>query len=161
MSQTSPTSLITRWLCTCLARTQHQRCFRSLLCIGTVQGNTDICLFLVQIQLRYLYLLLSHHHSPTISCDLAILNTFLTAQTLEQRHLSTNLNSSYTPTEICSEWLLDLMNNYGWHKLQSLWFQGPLILAHAAVEYGSLPSDQNMTSFERKILFVSILGDEL
>ena len=74
-----PTSL-TWWLCTCLAHTPlHQRCFRSLLCIGTVQGNTDICIFLVQIQLRYLYLLLSHHHSPTIicSCDLAILNTFL------------------------------------------------------------------------------------
>ena len=53
------------------------------------------------------------------------------------------------------------MNNYGWHKLQSLWFQGPLILAHVAVEDGSLPSDQDMTSFESKILFVSILGDEL
>ena len=39
--------------------------------IGTVQGNTDtcICLFLVQIQRRYLYLLLSHHHSS--SCDLS------------------------------------------------------------------------------------------
>ena len=27
-----------------------------LLSIGTVQGSTDICLFLVQIQLRYIYL---------------------------------------------------------------------------------------------------------
>ena len=27
-----------------------------LLRIGTVQGSTDICLFLVQIQLRYIYL---------------------------------------------------------------------------------------------------------
>ena len=34
--------------------------------------------------------------------------TPFSAQTLEQRHLSTNLNSSHTPAEICSEWLLDL-----------------------------------------------------
>ena len=48
-----------------------------LLSIGTVQGSTDSCLFLVQIQLRYIYLLLSHHQFPTSSCDLAILSTFL------------------------------------------------------------------------------------
>ena len=53
--------------------------FRGLLCIGTIQGSTNIYIYLVLIQkqLRYLYLLLSHHHSPTSSCDLAILNTFL------------------------------------------------------------------------------------
>ena len=62
-----------------------------LLSIGTVQGSTDICLFLVQIQLRYIYL----YWTP------------FSAQTLEQRHLSTRLHSSHTPAEICSEWLLD------------------------------------------------------
>ena len=34
--------------------------------------------------------------------------TPFTAQPLEHLHLSTNLNSSHTPAEICSEWLLDL-----------------------------------------------------
>ena len=61
----------------------------------------------VQTQLRYLYVLLSHHHSPT-SSDLAIMITPFSAHTLEQRHLSTRLHSSHPPAEICSEWLLDL-----------------------------------------------------
>ena len=71
-----------------------------LLNIGTVQGSTDIYLVLVQTQLRYLYVLLSHHHSPTSSCDLAIMITPFSAQTLEQRHLSTRLHSSHPPAEI-------------------------------------------------------------
>ena len=88
--KTSPTSLITRcclneWMYEDVSVTVHMSCphsfasemLRSLLYIDTVQGSTDICLFLVQIQFIYLYLLSSHHHSPTISCDLAILNTFL------------------------------------------------------------------------------------
>ena len=81
----------------------------TLLNIGTVQSSTDIhvYLFLVQTQLRYLYLLLSHHHSPTRS-GLAIMITPFLAHTLEQRHLSTRLHSSHPPAEICFEWLLDL-----------------------------------------------------
>ena len=75
-----------------------------LLRIGTVQGSTDICLLLVQIQRIYIYLLLSHHHSS--SCDLVLLITPLSAQTLEQRHLSTRLHSSYPAADICYEWLL-------------------------------------------------------
>ena len=31
-------------------------------------------------------------------------------------------------------------------KFQALWFQGPLIPPHVAVEYDSLPSDDDMTS---------------
>ena len=84
-----------------------------LLNIGTVQGSTDIYIyiqnvyiyiyiFLTQTHLRYLYLLLSHHHSPTSSCDLAIMITPFSAQTLEQMHLSTRLHSSHPPAEICS-----------------------------------------------------------
>ena len=61
-----------------------------------------------QTQLRYLYLLLSNHHSLTSSGDLAIMITPFSAQTLEQRHLSTRLHSSHPPAEICSEWMLDL-----------------------------------------------------
>ena len=34
--------------------------------------------------------------------------TPFSAQTLEQRHLSTRLHSSHASAEICSEWLLDL-----------------------------------------------------
>ena len=63
-----------------------------LLSTGPVQGSTDICLFLVQMQLIYIYL----YWTP------------LSAQTLEQRHLSTRLHSSHASAEICSEWLLDL-----------------------------------------------------
>ena len=63
-----------------------------LLSIGTVQGSTDICLFLVQMQLIYIYLYW----------------TTFSAQILEQRHLSTRLHSSHASAEICSEWLLDL-----------------------------------------------------
>ena len=74
--------------------------------MGTVHGNTDICLFLVQMQRRYLYLLLSHHHSS--SCDLALLITPFSSHTLEQRHLSTRLHSSCPSAEICYEWPLDL-----------------------------------------------------
>ena len=72
---------------------QHDEVITLLLNIGTVQSSTDIhvYLFLVQTQLRYLYLLLSHHHSPT-SSDLAIMITPLSAHTLEQRHLSTRLH---------------------------------------------------------------------
>ena len=46
-------------------------------------------------------------------------------------------------------------------KLQPLWFQGPLLTAHVAVEDGSLPSGQDMTSSESKILSLSILDSEL
>ena len=88
---------------------QHDEVTTLLLNIGTVQSSTDIhvYLFLVQTQLRYIYLLLSHHHSPT-SSDLAIMITPFSAHTLEQMHLGTRLHSSHPPAEICSEWLLDL-----------------------------------------------------
>ena len=61
-----------------------------LLSIGPVQGSADICLFLVQMQLIYIYL----YWTP------------FSAQTLEQRYLSTRLHSSHASAEICSEWLL-------------------------------------------------------
>ena len=87
---------------------QHDEVTTLLLNIGTVQSSTDIhaYLFLVQTQLRYIYLLLSHHHSP--SSDLAIMITPFSAHTLEQMHLSTRLHSSHPPAEMCYEWLLDL-----------------------------------------------------
>ena len=87
---------------------QHDEVTTLLLNIGTVQSSTDIhvYLFLVQTQLRYIFVLLSHHHSPT-SSDLAIITPF-SAHTLEQMHLGTRLHSSHPPAEICSEWLLDL-----------------------------------------------------
>ena len=117
---------------------QHDEVTTLLLNIGTLQSSTDIhvYLFLVQTQLRYIYLLLSHHHSPT-SSDFAIMTTPFSAHTLEQRHLSTRLHSSHPPAEICSEWLLDLdeqlfmENSNPW-----LWFQGyllPLVPARVAV----------------------------
>ena len=88
---------------------QHDEVTTLLLNIGTVQSSTDIhvYLFLVQTQLRYIFLLLSHHHSPT-SSDLAIMITPYSAHTLEQMHLGTRLHSSHPPAEICSECLLDL-----------------------------------------------------
>ena len=51
------------------------------------------------------------------------------------------------------------MNNYIDGKQRPLSFQGPLIPAHVAVEDVSLPSDQDMTSSESKILSISIRGD--
>ena len=104
-----------------------------LLSIGTVQGSTDICLFLVQIQLRYIYI----YWTPS------------SAHTLEQRHLSTRLHSSHAPAEICSEWLLDL--------------QTPISEVSRAIDTCScscgsdhrLASDHYMTSLKSKILFLS------
>ena len=61
-----------------------------LLSIGTVQGSSDICILPVQIQRRHIYLLLCHHNSS--SCDLVLLMTHFSAQTLEQMHLSTRLH---------------------------------------------------------------------
>ena len=125
-----------------------------LLGIGTVQGSTDtcICLFLVQIKLRYLYLLLSNHHSPTSSCDFS--NT-------DNTFLSTNIGAK------ASEHQTSFITSISWElfwvtagprwtiidgKVQPLWFQGSLILTHVAVEDGSLPNDQYMTSSESKML---------
>ena len=98
MGQTSPTFIITRcclneWMYEDVSVTVHMsrpyflasEMFRSLLCMGTVQGSTDICLFLIQMQLRYLYLLLSHHQSPTINSDLAVLNTNIGTQASEHQ----------------------------------------------------------------------------
>ena len=55
-----------------------------LLSIGPVQGSSDICLFLVQMQLIYIYIYTEH---------------------LSQHKLwsSTRLHSSHASTEICSE----------------------------------------------------------
>ena len=87
-----------------------------ILSIGIVQGSTDICLFLVQIQLKYRYI----YCYPIITLQQLVVTlhywTPFSAKTLGQRHLSTRLHSSPTPAEICSEWLLDLeqllMANY-------------------------------------------------
>ena len=127
-----------------------------LLRIGTAQGSTDICLSLVQIQRIYIYLLLSHHHSG--SCDLVLLITLFSSQTLEQRHLSTSFILSIS-------WdLLWVTAGPRWTtndgKLQPLWFQGPLIPAHVAMEDGRLHSDKDMTSSESKILSLFILDAE-
>ena len=97
-----------------------------LLSIGTVQGSTDICLFLVQVQLRYIYLLLSHHHFPTISWhfyDLAILNTFLLD--LEQllwwhtwaNHVVSFVALTPAHVDLFWSWLLDQVEQ----DMTSLW----------------------------------------
>ena len=70
-------------------------------------------LFLVQTQLRYIYLLLSHHHSPT-SSDLAIMITPFSAHTLEQMHLGTRLHSSHPPAAFVLSDCWISMNNYLW-----------------------------------------------
>ena len=113
---------------------QHDDVTTLLLKIGTVQSSTDIhvYLFLAQTQLRYIYLLLSHHHSPT-SSDLAI--TPFSSHTLEQMHLSTRLHSTSTSWDLFwviagPRWTII----YG--KLQPLWFQGylvPLVSVRVAV----------------------------
>ena len=117
---------------------QHDEVITLLLNIGTIQSSTDIhvYLFLVQTQLRYLYLLLSHNHSPT-SSDLAIMITPLSAHILEQRHLSTMQTSFITSTSFDLFWVIAGPRwtiIYG--KLQPLWFQGylvPLVPARVAV----------------------------
>ena len=51
--------------------------FRSLLCIGTVQGSA-VCVSLPDPKTAQISLfIVIPYHSPTSSCDLAILNTFL------------------------------------------------------------------------------------
>ena len=121
MGQTSPTSLITRclneWMYEDVSVTVHMSwlhsfasdVFRSLLCIGTVQGSTDIYLVLVQNSSDnsiycYPIITLQHVHvGVTLECW-----TPFSSQTLVQMHLSTRLHSSHPSAEICSEWLLDL-----------------------------------------------------
>ena len=119
--KTSPTSLITRcclneWMYEDVSVTVHMSCphsfasemLRSLLCIDTVQGSTDIY---VSSWSKYSSDI-SIYCYPIITLQQLVVTlqywTPFSAQTLEQRHLSTNLHSSHTPAEICSEWLLDL-----------------------------------------------------
>ena len=89
-----------------------------LLSKGTSQGSTDIhvCLFMIQIQLRYIYLLLSHHHSPTINYDIAILNTFLSTNfgaNLIGRSIEQKGSSSKTGMELESYNVQQNMPNIG------------------------------------------------
>ena len=97
-----------------------------LLNIGTVQGSTDIYLLLVQTQLRYIYFVLSYHHSPTNTCsrDLAIIITPFSAQTV-------NVVSRAIGTCPCSCFK------------------------------SSVPSNQDLTSSESKILSLSIIDAQL
>ena len=102
-----------------------------LLSIGTGQGSTDICLLLAQVQLRYLYLLLSHHHSPTISCGLAILNTFLSTNFGAKTSEHQTSFITYTSWDL---WLLDLDEQLLMANYKPCGFKGHWYLSmHVAV----------------------------
>ena len=127
---------------------QHDEVIALLLKIGTVQSSTDIhvYLILVQTQLRYLYLLLSHHHSPA-SSDLAIMITPFSAHTLEQRHPSTRLHSSHPPAGFVLSDCWTSMNNYLWQTPTPVVSRVPGTIGTCPCRCfkGNLPSDQDMT----------------
>ena len=89
MGKTSPTSFTTRclkeWMYEDASVTAHMSCphsfasevFRDLLCIGTIQGSTDMYVSSWSKHSSDISIYCYCHHSPTSSCDLAILNTFL------------------------------------------------------------------------------------
>ena len=128
--------------------------------IGTVQGSTDacICFFLVQIQLRHIYLLLPHHHSTKISCDLAILNTFLSTNFGAKR--SEHQTSFIACTSWDLFWVTAGPRTIIDGKLQTLQLQGSLIPAHVAVGRWQLAKWPRYDLIW-KILFLSILAAEL
>ena len=94
---------------------QHDDVTTLLLNIGTVQSSTAIhvYLFLAQTQLRYIYLLSSHHHSPT-SSDLAIMITPLSAHTLEQSIWAPDFIHHIHQLRFVPSDCWTLMNNYLW-----------------------------------------------
>ena len=122
MGKTSPTSFTTRclkeWMYKDVSVTAHMSCphsfasevFRSLLCIGTIQGSTDMYMYVSSWSKNSSDI--SIYCYPIITLQQVVVTlqywTPFSAQTLEQRHMSTRLHSSHVPAEICCEWLLDL-----------------------------------------------------
>ena len=128
---------------------QHDEVIALLLNICTVQSSTDIhvYLFLVQTQLRYLYLLLSHHHSPT-SSDLAIMITPFSAHTIWSKGI-------WAPDFIHHIHQLRFVLSDCWTSMNNYLWQTPtLVVSRVPGTIGTcpcrcfksnLPSDQDMT----------------
>ena len=112
---------------------------------GTVQGSTDICLFLVQMQLVYIYIYTEHLSRQKLWSKGIWVPDFIH----HMHQLRFVLSDCWTS------------NNY--------WWQTPIPEVSRAIDSCScscgrdhrLASDHYMTSLKSKILFLSILDAEL
>ena len=118
-----------------------------LLSIGTVQGSTDICLFLVQMQLIYIYIYI------------------YTEQLSQHKFWSKGIG---VPDCIHHMHQLRFVLSDCWTS-NNYWWKTPIPEVSRAIDTWScscgsdhrLASDHYMTSLKSKILFLSILDAEL